>query len=468
MLHRANRLMLLCLALAAAAVPHAQVRTEPLLAFAHVNVIDGTGAPLKADQTVVVSGGNISAVGPAASTAVPADARVLDATGKFMIPGLWDLHVHTRYEGIDHLRLFIANGITGVRDMGGDWAHLDRIREWEQAIRSGQRVGPRIIPAGPLLDGPGSPWSHSHVVNGPEEGRDAVRQLKAKRVRFAKVYALLSRESFVAIVDEAKRQGLVVTGHLPRAVTAAEAVREGQRTIEHGTSLFLGTSRREEEFRQSAEKGAPVRQADIIASYDPQVAQRLYQTLKASATAVIPTLSLSAHNAAIAAGEPANADRLAYVPPPYVAAWRKEAAGSAPALKSALQHATTLVGQLYGAGVEVLPGTDVVKPFFVPGFTLHDELALLVRAGVPAMTVLEGATLGAARLAGEMQTGAIQAGKAADFVLLDANPLEQIDNTRKIAGVVAAGRLFDAAALKEMLDDMRREAALWSGTPTGR
>lgn len=127
----------------------------------------------------------------------------------------------------------------------------------------------------------------------------------------------------------------------------------------------------------------------------------------------------------IAAREPENAERLPYVPPAYVAAWRKEAPVSAPELKSTLQHATTIVGQLHRAGVEVLPGTDVVKAFFVPGFTLHDELALLVRAGVPEMTVLEAATVRAARLAGETQTGAIQAGKAADLVLLDASPLER-------------------------------------------
>src|SRR5215475_236748 len=204
-------------------------QTGGSFAFVHVAVIDGTGGALKVDQTVVVSGQRITAVGSAAVVALPRGARAIEAAGRFLIPGLWDMHVHTRYEGIDHLRLLLANGITGARDMGGRWEHLDQIHEWQQQIERGERLGPRIVAAGPLLDGPGSVWSYGAIVSGPDEGRETVRRLKRQGADFVKVYDRLSRESFFAIIDEAKRQGLTFVGHVPGAVSASEASELGQR-----------------------------------------------------------------------------------------------------------------------------------------------------------------------------------------------------------------------------------------------
>src|SRR5262249_46622676 len=151
-------------------------------------------------------------------------------------------------EGIDHLRLLLANGITGARDMAGPWEHLEQIHEWQKQIERGERLGPRVVAAGPLLDGPGAPWSHAAIVSGPDEGRDTVRRLKRQGADFVKVYNLLSRESFFAIIDEAKRHGLTFVGHVPNAVSASEASDVGQRSIEHTEALLIDCSNRQKEL----------------------------------------------------------------------------------------------------------------------------------------------------------------------------------------------------------------------------
>ena len=158
------------------------------IVFTHLTVIDGTGAPARADQNVLVRGEQITAIGSPTKVPIPFDAREVDASGKFMIPGLWDTHVHTRYEGIDHLRLFLANGVTTVRDMASPWEHFERIKLWRLEIEAGRRVGPKILASGPLLDGPGSFWSHAAIVEDPESGRALVRRLKEERADFVKVY----------------------------------------------------------------------------------------------------------------------------------------------------------------------------------------------------------------------------------------------------------------------------------------
>jgi imidazolonepropionase-like amidohydrolase len=460
-------LLISALSLSASLLLARQAQPQREFAFTHVNVIDGITQNIRPDYTVTIRGGRIQSIEPSAASRLTADAEVIDGRGKFLIPGLWDLHVHTRYEGIDHLRLFITHGITGVRDMGAEWAHLDRMRGWQREIADGRRIGPYIVPVGPLLDGPGSQWTHAHIVNNPDEGRSVVRRLKAADVRFAKVYALLSRDSFHAIADEAKQQGLTVTGHLPQFLGAAEASDARQRTIEHAYELFVSTSRREEDIRRQSPR-AP--QTEIISTYDPAKAQTLFERFKRNRTAILPALSLTAIRARVAAQDPTaiTGGDLLYVPASYRDAWKGETPRSRAALDAELRHSIELVRQANRAGVEVLAGTDVVKAFFIPGPSLHDELALLFQAGLPPMQVLQSATAHAASLAGERERGSIAVGKVADLVLLSANPLEDIRNTRAIAGVMAVGRYFDEGTIRTMLGQIRADATAWTGTPTGR
>ena len=267
------------LALASALIA-AQTSPTPLVAFTHVAIIDGTGAPLKRDQTIVVRGSHIDVVGPFAVTQVPVEARIIDATGKFMIPGLWDMHVHTHYQGIDHLRLFIAHGITSVRDMGGGSEHLGRINEWTRQIERGTITGPRIIPGGVLLDGPTSRWFHAHRISGPAEGQDAVRRLKGEGAAFVKVYDQLNHEAFVAIADAAKQHGLPIFGHIVAAVGVEAAVAAGQRSVEHANAVARAAS-------DQAEGNSPGTVSD-------EKARALAEYLHRHGTAVVPTLSLVA------------------------------------------------------------------------------------------------------------------------------------------------------------------------------
>src|SRR6516164_1484378 len=179
----------------------AQVQTDRTgpAAFVHATVIDGTGADARPDQTVVVSEDRIAAVGPSGKVVIPRGTHIIDATGLFLMPGLWDAHIHTRYEGIDHLRLLIANGITSARNMSGPPEHLRELLAWREQIKKGERVGPCLLTAGPILDGPGSLRPTNVIVNNSDEGRQAVRQMKSEGADFVKVTDRLSRESFYAI-----------------------------------------------------------------------------------------------------------------------------------------------------------------------------------------------------------------------------------------------------------------------------
>jgi len=209
-------LLLILLPLVPLAQSHQNSRPKPVV-FTHVTVIDGTGAPAKPDTTVVIIGNRIAALGEAGKVRVPKDARVIDATGKYLIPGLWDMHVHTGYKET-YLPLYIANGITGVRDMGGDLERptgeesirMELLIQWREQIARGDLIGPHIVVSGPHIDGPG--WPTNLAVSTPSEGRQGVITLKRRGVDFVKVYDKLPRDAYFAIADEARKQGLPSPG----------------------------------------------------------------------------------------------------------------------------------------------------------------------------------------------------------------------------------------------------------------
>ena len=443
---------------------------SPTLAFLNVTVIDATGAPPKPDQIVVVSDGRIEAVGDSGDVLVPAGAQSIDATGQFMIPGLWDLHVHTRYEGIDHLRLLLVNGVTTARDMAGPWNHLTQIKLWRNEIASGERLGPRVLAAGPLLDGPGSPWSHSAIVEDSEVGRRTVRRLLAEGVDFVKVYGGLSRESFFAVVDASRRAGLPFVGHVPRALSVGEVSDAGQRSIEHLDSILRASSELEDQLTTLLSE-QPLRRARILVdSFSTAKLEELADRLQRNGTSVVPTLSLYRTRLGVARGEESIVDgeRLLYIPASYRTSWEATRRGRLNDETILFDKYVELVGLLHRSGVQILAGTDVVKPFFVPGFSLHDELGLLVAAGLTEMEALQAATRDAARFVGLPEVGTIERDMVADLVLLDGNPIESIDHTRSVAAVVSAGQFFGRVELEAISSDIRNNAASWVGGPTGR
>src|SRR5579859_7487065 len=214
-------------------------RDAKTLAITHVTVIDVTGAAPQPDMTVIVRGGRIAEI-KNSSRKTPKDAQIVDGHGKFLIPGLWDMHVHTNFgdwlpggkEII--LPLFVANGITGVRDMGGD---LRLVKEWRDQIEAGTTLGPRMVISGPMIDGAPPHFPASVPVSTAADARKAVDDLKQGGADFIKVQSYIPRDAYFAVAEEAKKQGMTFVGHVPDAIRASEASNDGQKSIEHYTGI---------------------------------------------------------------------------------------------------------------------------------------------------------------------------------------------------------------------------------------
>ncbi|MEK6279375.1 MAG: amidohydrolase family protein [Acidobacteriota bacterium] len=394
-------------------------RIQTPIAFTHVTIVDVTGAASKRDRTVVITGDRISAIGDSANISVPADAKVVDATGKFLIPGLWDMHVHWYVR--DTFTLFIANGVTGVRQMFGN---SDLLR-WRDQIAKGSLLGPRMFVASPIIDGPEPVWPNSISVRSEEEGRKAVRRVKEWGADFVKVYWLLPRDAFFGIADEAKQQGITIVGHVPNAVSAGEASDAGQKSIEHLTGIMIQCSDKEKELREELvrprDRGSRARTiATAAETYDEKKAADLFALFVKNQTWQCPTLTVLRSNAYLGDESFRRDGRLKYVPRQLQQRWSLRIASRSETdnagAKKVFQKEIEIVGAMRRAGVPILAGTDAGNPFCFPGFSLHEELALLVIAGLTPIEALRSATLNPAKFFGMEKTlGTIEQGKIADL-----------------------------------------------------
>ncbi len=438
------------------------------IAFTNVSVIDIGAERTLPGQTVVVTDRTITAMGPTRDVRVPLNARVIRGDGKYLIPGLWDAHVH--WYRRDLLPLFIANGVTGVRIMFGFPYHLD----WRRDAEAGTLLGPRLHMAGPVIDGPQAVWPGSVSVSTDAEARRAVRDTKAMGADFVKVYSLLSRDAYFAIADEAKKQGIRFAGHVPNAVSAREASDAGQYSIEHLTGIAMASSSREEELRQQlVQDGGPRNRTEfnraIYDSFDKFKADALFIRFRRNGTWQAPTLVVLRNTAN--ANDPMllSDRRLKYIPETLKRQWAP--AGDVGARNPAPQDAVLatqvfarqkgFVRDMNRAGVPIVAGTDTSNPYSFPGFSLHDELALLVEAGLSPMQAVQAATINVARLVGrDGELGTVAVGKLADLVLLDADPMRDIRNTQRINAVVSNGRLWERSALDRLLREAEAAAAI--------
>lgn len=482
---KTSRLILFFLCVPGGLLSSCRVRNENVVAILHVNVIDVTGAPLRADQTVVIRGQRIVAIGAAAATPVPSGAQAVDGAGKFLIPGLTDMHVHLTAAGEPDgsrkfmIPLLLANGITSVRDMGG---YLESLIPLRKEIEERKRLGPRIVYAGPYLDGTPPSFQPSLVANDRAQAEQDVREVIAHGVDFIKVQSRLSREAYFAIAYAARAANVPFVGHVPDLVTAAEAADAGQRSVEHLTNVLRGCSRDEptlmrNQFYEPAKKGTAAQRHARVARWQEQVLKSFSQETCDALIAKFaqrdvwqtPTLVLLKNDAFPVLGSGSIADpRTEYIPAKTLQLWRNTRSeqtrfvGPAESELRAQLFAKSaqLVTEMQRAGVKILAGTDSPAPYVFPGFGLHDELALLVDGGLTPLEALQAATRNAAEfLHQESESGSIAEGKYADLVLLDANPVQDIQNADKIRAVILRGKLLDRSALDGLLGSVRLFAA---------
>ena len=427
---------------------------QKALVFTHVTVIDATGAPAKPDMTVVIKGGRIAALGKTANLDVPENAHVVDATGKFLIPGLWDMHNYPHNKK-EYLALFIANGVTGMRVMYGDTL----LHTWRKEILAGELIGPRMIISG------------NHPAGNEEAGRQAVRKIKKDGADFVKPDIILPRDAYFAIADEANKLGIpFVVGHLPYGVSLAEASDAGQHSVENCVFVLLAcSSEGEEELREKGKKinDTPMGELErVLARYkliadithNEKTAAELFTRFVRNSTWVCPTLIYRYEKLF---SSKANEPRLKYMPLSIRNRWKRDVRLATATEDIRANHIKffeknlEIVGAMNDAGVGLLAGTGT----YMPGLDLQDELVLLVQAGLSPMEALQTATYNVAKCLGLLDSmGTVERGKVADLVLLDSNPLQDISNTRKIAAVVVGGKIFDKTALQKMLAQVEAAA----------
>ena len=443
--------------------PHRQYNSsmlEPILAalliappstvIVDVSIVDAITNTVKPHQNVEFEGGRIVAI----TTGRPnPKANKVDGKGKFLIPGLWDMHVH--WYDQKTLSLFTANGVTGVRQMFGNRELL----AWRDAIEAGKMEGPRMVVGSPIVDGPKPFWKTSLPAGTEQEGRAVLRQVKKAGYDFVKVYSFLPPPAYFGILDEAKKLNFPADGHIPHRVSVSQALEAGQRCAEHLYGLPIAAARRENQFLQTVEKFAPkgnngimdaywYMEEAIAASLDLEKEQALFKQMKEASMFQCPTLVVlhamaNFFDPAFRANHPHNAYIFKSAKEGF---WKPQ---SSPNLKrhlelerKAYERNFALFKRMQKAGVPIVAGTDVLNPYTFPGFSLHDELQLFVKGGMTPAQALCTATVNPARMLKKQNMGSIKVCDVADLVLLDANPLTDIGNTTKIASVVQRGRVY--------------------------
>lgn len=453
-------LLVTSLAIFGAVAGAQELSADNPLVINNVTVVDVRTGALLTDQTVILERNHIASVGPSKSAKHPRNAQSVNGHGCYLIPGLWDMHVHLVFgdwfPGARDITLpmLIANGVTDVRDMGSE---LDVVQDWRNEIEAGSLLGPRIFTSGPMLDGPKPRFPSSLAITTPEDGRRAVGELKRRGADFIKLQSLIPREAVFAIADEAKKQDIAFEGHVPDAVKASEMSEAGMKSFEHLIGIFEGSSPNEEDFLKGGKT-----EKKFLVTHDPARAAALARLLAKNQTWQCPTMVWERGGNLMDATDFAKDGRARYAPAGWKnITWKRftdeilqgYGADDLATRKKFIDKELEVVQLMHKAGVPFLAGTDTPPGVYIfPGFSLHEELQRFVAAGFTPLEALQTATLNPARFWGmEEQIGTIEKGKLADLVLLNANPLEDISNTQKIAAVFVNGHYYSGKDLDKML-----------------
>lgn len=454
------------------------------LCIQNITTIDPTDGA-REGQTIIVKDGRILKIAPTAELRLSSSNQIVDGTGKYLIPGLWDAHVHFAYMEPIAPRmfdLFLLYGITSVRDTGGE---IMFVKKWKDAAKANPTDAPRVLIAGPLLDGmpnvyDGSDPGHPPLSIGSgsvEALEKTVHKLDSLDVDFLKAYEMLSPEQFYKLMDMAKRLGYKVTGHVPLSMDVIGASNAGLNSMEHMRNLELSCSRNAEELliqrHAMLKKGRNMAGGDLRSSihaaqrevavnnFDEAKADEIIQVLLKNQTWQIPTLTLNTSQARPPYARPEWQESFEYLPDTIRDRWKAtlQASAGQPApifRQQYSQWTMNMAGKLHKAGVPIMAGTDTPIAFLTPGLSLHEELASLVEAGLSPQEALKTATLNPALYFGlENELGSIRETHWADLLILSANPLEDIRNTQKIEGVVKQGKYLDAVGLEAIKKRLR-------------
>ena len=453
------------------------------LALTHVIVINPSETSPSPDTTVLIAKDRIVEVGPSKIVKVPPGALIVDASGKFLIPALWDMHVHTDNAERD-FPMFVANGVLGVRNMAGIAKDVFR---WRDETASGKIIGPQIVAAGPLIDGPEPAHpEHAISVRNAVEGKQAVQSLKAMGADFVKVYDGVPRDAYFAIADESKKVGLPFVGHVPGSIRVVEASNAGQHSLEHGAYWAGGSTYENEAIKQETSGPDVMEEAKRTGNFSlipEDIAKKgnalldhlsherlteLYRTFVKNGTYLTPTLVVQRTRVFVDEISKQPDPRRRYITTAEQEAWKPEndmfskyrTSGYIAYQKREYEQTLKAIKLAQQLGVQLLAGTDVVAPYTYPGFSVHDELGLLVEAGLTPLQSLQTATVNPAQFLGIKDMGTIAPGMKANLVLLDADPSENIANTKKISSVIMRGTLYTRNQLDGLL---KKSAEIASG-----
>ena len=396
-------------------------------AFTNVTVVDVQNGENIPHQSVIMQDGYIIEIGPTSKIQLDENTSVIDATDKYLIPGLWDMHVHLEFAGKDVLPYFVANGVTGVRDMGAN--SFDSLNNWRTEVEKGKLVGPEILTSGPMIDGPFFTDQLRVTVQTEKEAREAVDSLVFIGVDFIKVHQQISKEAYLAVADQAQEHNIPMVGHHPALVKTNEVIKAGQRSIEH----IFGV---------------------------PGPDSGLYPLIEEKGISVTPTLIVLDKIARYNKLSAINDKREKYISPTLLNFWNEQTEAWGENIESTISTFKNLLPVMFErtslleeAGINLLAGTDFGVVYVYPGSSLHEELELLVKAGLKPYEALQTATINPAKfLDQEERLGTVENGKKADLVLLDSNPLEDISNTQDIFMVISNGRIITQIDIEKILE----------------